>query len=79
MKRFLIVVLTFLLLGGVTNAQHFNIGIKGGLNAYTISDGFKFDNDIKIGFHLGLIGHAHLSKQIALQPELGLFYLINHK
>jgi hypothetical protein len=70
MKQFTTLVLSFFLLSGAINAQNFNVGIKGGVNAYNISDDFAFGNDTKIGFHLGLIGHAHLSKQIALQPEI---------
>lgn len=70
MKRTITTLFFLLLLIGVSNAQHFNIGIKGGLNAYTITNDNVFDNDLKTGFHVGLIGHAHLSGQFALQPEL---------
>jgi hypothetical protein len=60
----------FLLIIGTAGAQHINIGIKGGLNAYTLTSGSVFDNDLKIGMHLGLIGHIHLANPIALQPEI---------
>jgi hypothetical protein len=70
MKIIITTVFSLLLLVGVVNAQHINIGVKGGLNAYTLTDGFVLDNDLKIGLHLGLIGHIHLADPIALQPEL---------
>lgn len=53
-----------------TKANHVTIGVKGGLNVYNVhnDNGVKYDS--KIGFHLGLLGHIHLKKQFALQPEL---------
>jgi hypothetical protein len=60
---------SFLLLAGAANAQHANIGVKGGLNAYTLTNSFDSD-DLKLGFHMGLIGHFHLANPIALQPEI---------
>ncbi len=53
-----------------TNAQKVNLGIKGGLNVYTIHNDNNADYDAKTGFHLGLLGHIHLSRQLAFQPEL---------
>ncbi len=70
MKLITTTVLSCLLFIGVTSAQHINIGVKGGLNAYTITNGFVLDNDLKLGMHLGLIGHVHLVDPIALQPEI---------
>ncbi len=70
MKITIITGLSLLLFVGVVNAQHPNIGIKGGLNAYEITNNFDADNDLNLGFHLGLIGHFHLSGPIALQPEI---------
>jgi len=59
-----------ILLTGSANAQHVNIGIKGGLNVYNIhnDNGVKYDS--KTGLHLGLLGHIHLEKEWAVQPEL---------
>jgi hypothetical protein len=70
MKFFLGLTLTGILITGSVNAQHVNIGIKGGLNVYNIqnSNGTKFD--AKTGFHLGLLGHIHLDKEWAVQPEI---------
>jgi hypothetical protein len=58
------------LMTGVAIAQNANIGIKGGLNAYTINNDVDSNNDLKIGFHLGLLAHFHLADQFALQPEI---------
>ena len=70
MKRYLIMALAFMLMAGTINAQHVNLGVKGGLNLYNIQNdnGAKYDS--KAGFHLGLLGHIHLSKHFAMQPEL---------
>ncbi|WP_062123426.1 porin family protein [Geofilum rubicundum] len=70
MKIAITTLISFLLFVGVANAQHVNIGVKGGLNAYTLTDGSVFDHDLNVGFNLGLIGHVHLADPIALQPEL---------
>ena len=52
------------------NAQHVNLGIKGGLNFYNIGNDNSSKYDMKTGFHLGLLGHIHLDRSIAVQPEL---------
>ncbi len=70
MKFYLIAVVSLFLLTGTVNAQHTNIGIKGGLNVFNI-EGANFNGyDSKIGLNLGLLGHFHLNEQFALQPEL---------
>ena len=51
-------------------AQHVNIGIKGGLNVYNIHNDNGIEYDSKTGFHLGLLGHIHLDKEWAVQPEI---------
>ncbi len=70
MKQIFAIAVVFLLFTGATSAQHFNIGIKGGLNAYSITEKSVFDETLKAGLHVGLIGHIHLSNNFALQPEL---------
>lgn len=52
------------------SAQHVNIGVKAGLNLYNINNDNGTEYDTKAGFHAGLLGHIHLSKQWAVQPEL---------
>jgi len=66
---FTIIALLFLSIGTV-HAQHANIGTKIGLNSFTINSGNNSGVDAKLGMHAGLIGHIHLSRQFALQPEL---------
>ena len=70
MKLYLNVALAAILMTATAKAQNVNFGVKGGLNIYNInnSNGAKYDN--LLGFNLGLIGHIHLAKQLALQPEL---------
>lgn len=70
MKVYLSVAVAAMLMTSTVNAQHVNIGIKGGLNLYNINNDNNAEFDTKAGFHLGLLGHIHMSKQFALQPEL---------
>ncbi len=70
MKSIITTLFFVFLMAGVATAQHANIGIKGGLNAFTVNFDDDSNNDWKIGFHLGLLGHFHLSDQFALQPEV---------
>jgi len=58
------------LIAGTASAQHVNIGIKAGLNVYNINNDNGASYDSKLGFNAGLIGHIHLSKKVALQPEV---------
>ncbi len=70
MKFYATMAMAAILFATTTQAQHVNLGIKGGLNVYNINNdnGAKYDS--KIGFNVGLLGHIHLAKQLALQPEL---------
>jgi hypothetical protein len=61
--------ITVLLSIGTARAQHVNIGIKGGLNAYTLLGDNNSAYDPKLSFHVGLLGHIHLSSRFAFQPE----------
>jgi len=71
MKSFLIAGITILfMMVGTVNAQNVNIGVKGGLNSYSINSGNSSEFDSNLGIHVGLLGHIHIDKQIALQPEL---------
>jgi hypothetical protein len=51
-------------------SQHVNIGIKAGLNLYNIKNNDDFKYDMKPGLHAGLLGHIHVTKNFAVQPEL---------
>ena len=74
MKLRLSVALLAILVAGTASAQHsaqkVNIGIKGGLNIYNINNDNNTEYDAKPGFNVGLLGHIHLTRQLALQPEL---------
>ena len=71
MKFYVILTAASILVTGSLNAQHVNLGVKAGLNVYNI---INSNNDAayksKAGFNMGLIGHIHLDKQLALQPEI---------
>jgi opacity protein-like surface antigen len=54
----------------ISKKKFINIGIKGGLNLFNIINDNNVSYDSKAGVHAGLIGHIHLTRQIALQPEL---------
>ena len=69
MKNFLIAILLTGLVINISWAQHFNLGIKGGLNVYNLTTN-NVDNNPLTGFNLGLLGHVHLADQLAIQPEL---------
>lgn len=70
MKLIISTLCAVLLISVTAAAQHANIGIKGGVNAYTIKGDNTGNFDTKVSFHLGLIGHIHVSDQFAFQPEL---------
>lgn len=69
-KFYLVLTIAAILLSLTSNAQHVNIGIKGGLNFYNINNDNSSTYDAKTGIHLGLLGHIHLDRSIAVQPEL---------
>jgi len=76
MKK-LIVLMAAILLTGIASAQHgntpsgfINIGIKGGVNIYNIYNNNDTKYDARIGYNFGLLGHIHLNKSFALQPEI---------
>lgn len=70
MKHYLLAAITFLIITAAAQAQHINIGIKGGLNAYNISGDNSSGLDTRYSFHIGLLGHIHINEQFALQPEI---------
>ena len=70
MKFYFTVALATILMTGSAIAQHANIGFKAGLNSYNINNNNGTNFDSKLGFHVGMIGHIHLSKQVAFQPEI---------
>ncbi len=70
MKLYVSMALVAMFVTGSINAQHVNLGVKGGLNLYNIHNDNGVEYNSKAGFHLGLLGHIHINKQFAVQPEL---------
>ncbi len=70
MKPYFFSIIAVLLVTTAGQAQHVNVGIKGGLNAYTIKGDNSGNFDPKLSFNVGLLGHIHMDKQFALQPEV---------
>lgn len=75
--KFLIVLVAAMWITGIASAQHgnspagnVNIGIKGGLNLYDVHHDVKTENDLKVGFHFGMLGHIHINEFWAIQPEI---------
>lgn len=70
MKLYSTMAVAAILFAGTATAQRVNIGIKGGLNVYNIHNSNNVTYDSKTGVNLGLLGHIHLSKEVAFQPEI---------
>ena len=75
--KFLIGLMTAILITGVASAQHVNapaghvsLGIKGGVNMYNVHNDDNTKYDQRTGYHFGLLGHIHLDNQFAIQPEI---------
>ncbi len=70
MKKIMILSATiFLMMQAQAQDAHF--GIKGGLNASSLSYPNNSDMQTKIGFNAGLLAHIHTSSKMwAIQPEL---------
>jgi len=75
--KYLIGLMTAILITGVAGAQHGNapaghvsLGIKGGVNVYNVHNDNDTEYDSKAGFHFGLLGHIHFDSQFAIQPEI---------
>jgi len=75
--KFLIGLITAILIMGVASAQHGNapaghvtLGVKGGLNMYNIHNENNTSYDQRTGYYFGLLGHIHRNNQWAFQPEL---------
>ena len=70
MRIYLITLIIAVVATNALQAQHLNIGIKGGLNMYNVVNENNNYGDPIAGFHIGLVSHFHLNDQFALQPEL---------
>lgn len=70
MKTSLLIIVAFILTNINAQAQHGNIGVKAGFNAYNTSGDNTGSNEYKIGLNIGMISHFHMGEQFALQPEI---------
>ncbi len=70
MRIFLIAIIATVMAATTLQAQHANIGIKGGLNLYNVINENSSNGDPTLGIHLGLLAHFHLNEQLAFQPEV---------
>ena len=71
MKFNIITIIAIIMVAGAANAQTVNIGVKGGINLYTVNNNNSEPSyDSKPSFYLGLLGHIHMADQFAMQPEL---------
>jgi len=75
--KFLIGLMTAILITGVASAQHGNapaghisLGIKGGVNVYNVHNDDNTKYDPRTGYHFGLLGHIHFDSHFAVQPEI---------
>lgn len=75
--KFLFVLMTAFFITGAASSQninapagHVSIGIKGGVNVYNIHNDNSTTYDSKVGFNLGVLGHIHVTKHFAIQPEI---------
>lgn len=74
--KFLIGLITAILITGIASAQHRNapaghvtLGVKGGINMYNIPNN-STSYDQRTGYNFGLLGHIHRNSEWAFQPEL---------
>lgn len=70
MKTYLFTIIALFIVIGGAQAQHANLGIKGGLNFHTLQSNNSISYNPKVGLHIGLLCHIHLSDQFAIQPEI---------
>lgn len=70
MKFYVTVALATILMAGTASAQNVNVGLKAGFNLYNINNDNNVSFDPKAGFHAGVIGHIHVTRQFAIQPEI---------
>ncbi len=54
----------------ILNAQHVELGIKGGLNVSNVDIPNASNIDPRFSPFIGGLAHIHLSKEFALQPEI---------
>lgn len=69
MKK-LLLLLVAVIYGPMVYAQRTHFGLKGGLNISTLNVKNQNNFEYKVGLHAGGLAHIHITRQLALQPEL---------
>ncbi len=70
MKKYISILFFSILISSTLSAQHINLGIKAGLNVYNIHYDPGPQDNSRLGFYLGLLGHIHINPHFGLQPEI---------
>jgi len=70
MKNHFITAISFIVFTSMAQAQHINLGVKGGLNVYTVKTQGQPSFSPTINYHVGLLTHIHLKPNLAFQPEV---------
>ncbi len=69
MKKYLLLLCPWLFVS-TSHAQVTNLGIKAGINMASVEISGATDYDTRLGLHLGALAHVHISKRLAIQPEV---------
>ena len=69
MKRVFLLLLATVFTGMIAQAQGFRLGAKAGANFGKI-DGKRFNEEFKLGYHLGAFAEIDFGKKFGIQPEV---------
>jgi hypothetical protein len=69
MKKLIASAILLIALAGIANAQRFTVGGKAGANLNKIT-GMAFNEEYKLGYHLGAFAEIDVNKNWGIQPEL---------
>ncbi|MBS1917127.1 MAG: PorT family protein [Bacteroidetes bacterium] len=73
-KSLLVSFLLTIIIAGSSYAQGFQLGVKGGVNVFKVTDNggssSALNNEFKFGYSLGGFAVLNLSKHVGIQPEL---------
>lgn len=70
MKSFYFILFIGILLLSQEALSQLTYGIKGGVNLSSIAGNSIENTDLRMGFHIGLLGRLELTNRFALQPEM---------
>lgn len=67
--KFLVLAAATVLLGSVSKAQSFHLGVKGGANIFKV-DGKSFKDEFRFGYNVGGFAEINFTKFFGIQPEV---------